>query len=131
MRYYGLAVFFGRAALVLTLWGTFAQHRRALRLGIEGISLATWTLFALMDCFWISYGVGRHSVFIALSSLLILPLQIAIVVGLTLAPDQVAINSCAGRFYLFVTGVTSLSQTRLLLAIESVVVEQFSDSARD
>ena len=82
MSYHDLAVTFGGAAVLFTVGGTFAQFRRATRLSIEGVSLATWTLFVFMGCFWISYGLDQHSAIIILGSLLTLPFQVAIVLRL-------------------------------------------------
>jgi uncharacterized protein with PQ loop repeat len=70
----------GWAAVFLGIVGTYAQFTRARRLGIEGISFATWVLFAFMGCFWITYGaVSAHSWQVILGSLLVLPFQLAIV----------------------------------------------------
>ncbi len=33
---------------------------------IEGVSLATWTLFVLMGVFWIIYGIDQRSIIIVL-----------------------------------------------------------------
>ena len=82
MKYHDLAVTIGWVAVSLTVWGTFAQYRRALRRGVEGVSLATWLLFALMGCFWISYGLDQRSALIILGSVLALPLQLAVIVRL-------------------------------------------------
>src|ERR1039458_4449928 len=79
MTYHHLAVTFGWAAVLLTVGGTFAQFRRASRLSIEGVSLATWTLFVFMGCFWTAYGIERHLAIIILGSLLTMPFQVAIV----------------------------------------------------
>jgi uncharacterized protein with PQ loop repeat len=70
----------GWAAVFLGLVGTIAQYARAKRLGVEGVSLATWVLFVFMGCFWITYGaVSAHSWQVILGSLIILPIQLAIV----------------------------------------------------
>jgi len=67
---------FGWTAVLFTVGGTFAQFRRATRLSIEGVSLATWTLFVFMSIFWMTYGVDRHSAVIILASVLTLPFQV-------------------------------------------------------
>jgi uncharacterized protein with PQ loop repeat len=82
MSYHQLAVTFGWAAVLLTVGGTIAQFRRAARLSIEGVSLATWTLFVFMSCFWVTYGADQRSAIIILGSLLTLPFQVAIVLRL-------------------------------------------------
>lgn len=82
MSYHDLAVTFGGAAVLFTFGGTFAQFRRATRLSIEGVSLATWTLFVFMGCFWVSYGLDQRSAIIILGSALTLPFQVAIVLRL-------------------------------------------------
>lgn len=79
MSYHYLAVTFGWAAVLLTVGGTAAQFRRVSRLSIEGVSLATWTLFVFMGIFWTVYGVDRHSAIIILGSVLTLPIQLAVV----------------------------------------------------
>jgi uncharacterized protein with PQ loop repeat len=73
----------GWLAVALGLVGTVAQYVRINRLGVEGVSLATWVLFVLMGSFWITYGaVSAHSWQVVLGSLLLLPLQASIVVRL-------------------------------------------------
>jgi uncharacterized protein with PQ loop repeat len=77
---HSILIAMGWGAVLLGLVGTLAQFRRANRLGVEGISLATWVLFAFMGCFWIVYGlVSAHSWEVVIGSLIILPLQVAIV----------------------------------------------------
>jgi len=82
MTHHALANLLGWAAILVTLWATVAQFLRAVLRGIEGISLATWTLFALMGVFWITYGASQRSPIIILGSLLVLPLQVVIVARL-------------------------------------------------
>lgn len=60
------------------LGGTYAQFRRAANVGVEGISLATWILFAYMGGFWITYGLVASSWQVVAGSLVVLPLQLAI-----------------------------------------------------
>lgn len=83
MNYHDVALALGWVAVALTVWGSLAQYLRIREHGIEGVSLATWTLFALMGCFWISYGVDQSSAVIVLGSLLVLPLQVAVVARLS------------------------------------------------
>ena len=64
------------------LVSTMVQLRRAATRGVEGVSLATWLLFVYMGCFWISYGVAAHSWAVIMGSLIVLPLQLAILVRL-------------------------------------------------
>jgi uncharacterized protein with PQ loop repeat len=82
MSYHHLAVTFGWVAVMLTVGGTAAQFRRVSRLSIEGVSLATWTLFVFMGIFWTAYGIDRSSAIIILGSVLTLPFQLAIVLRL-------------------------------------------------
>jgi uncharacterized protein with PQ loop repeat len=77
-----LAITCGWIAVGLTFLGTYSQVRRVRRLGVEGVSLATWSLFILMGCFWISYGTIQHSAIIIAGSATILPLQLIIVSSL-------------------------------------------------
>jgi uncharacterized protein with PQ loop repeat len=79
MNYHALAIDLGWAAVLLGLGGVLAQFGRARRLGVEGVSLATWVLFVLIGIFWITYGVVAHSPEIVVGSLSMLPFQLAIV----------------------------------------------------
>jgi uncharacterized protein with PQ loop repeat len=73
----------GWVAVALGIVGTIAQYTRANRIGVEGVSLATWVLFVLMGSFWITYGaVSARSWQVILGSLLLLPLQASIVMRL-------------------------------------------------
>ncbi len=74
-----LADSLGWIAVFLGLGGTSVQYRRLLRRGVEGVSLATWTLFACMGCFWIAFGFVVHSAVIVLGSAIIWPFQVGIV----------------------------------------------------
>lgn len=73
----------GWLATGVTLGSTWMQFRRLQRRGLEGVSLATWTLFVLMGLFWMTYGAWRHSGEIFAGSAVIFPLQVAIVVRLS------------------------------------------------
>ena len=79
MSYHAIATDIGWGAVFLGLGGALAQFNRARRLGVEGVSLATWVLFAFMGCFWITYGLVAHSREVVMGSLLILPFQLSIV----------------------------------------------------
>lgn len=79
MGYHDLVVTIGWIAVTLMFGGTIAQVSRARRLGVEGVSLATWTLFIFLGCFWITYGIDQNSVIIIAGSALLMPMQIVIV----------------------------------------------------
>ena len=79
MDYHALATDFGWAAVLLGLGGTLAQFQRARRLGVEGISIATWVLFVFMGFFWITYGFAARSSEVIMGSLIVMPFQLAIV----------------------------------------------------
>lgn len=72
----------GWAAVSVGLWSTWIQFRRIRHQGHEGVSLATWVLFLFMGLFWMTYGVARRSPQIVMGSLLVFPLQLAIVARL-------------------------------------------------
>ncbi|HUX05616.1 MAG TPA: hypothetical protein VMV53_12020 [Acidimicrobiales bacterium] len=79
MDYHALATDFAWAAVLLGLGGVLAQYRRARRLGVEGVSTATWVLFVFMGGFWITYGMAAHSSEVTIGSLIVMPFQLAIV----------------------------------------------------
>jgi uncharacterized protein with PQ loop repeat len=79
MSFGELADAIGWVALFLGAGSTGAQFDRVRRLGVEGVSIATWTLFFLMSCFWVFYGVAVHSVVVVLSSVILMPFQYSIV----------------------------------------------------
>jgi uncharacterized protein with PQ loop repeat len=78
MSFHSFTISMGWLAVSSGVVGTFAQFRRARTLGVEGVSLATWVLFAYMGCFWITYGFVARSWEVVSGSLLILPMQLAI-----------------------------------------------------
>ncbi|MHB1210275.1 MAG: hypothetical protein ACYC1I_11315 [Acidimicrobiales bacterium] len=83
MRFHTTALLLGWGAVLIGVVGVWAQFRRARQFGTEGVSLATWVLFAYMGVFWITYGaVSAHSWEIVLGSLIAFPIQVAIVVRL-------------------------------------------------
>jgi len=71
----GVTIAIGWVAAALGTWSAFAQYARLRRRGTEGVSLATWTLFAVLAAFWTLYGVAVRSWPLAASSALALPLQ--------------------------------------------------------
>lgn len=82
MTLHSFAASIGWVAVTVGLWSTWIQFRRIRRRGHEGVSLATWVLFLFMGLFWMTYGVTRHSPQIFMGSLVIFPLQLAIVARL-------------------------------------------------
>ena len=79
MSFHATSTVLGWTAVTLGVFSTVAQHRRAKTIGIEGVSLATWVMFIMLGLFWISYGLTVHSWIIVMGSLIVLPLQLAIV----------------------------------------------------
>ncbi len=78
MNPHALTAAFGWLAVGASLVSTVAQWRRVSHEGIEGVSLATWSLFTMMGGFWIAYGLAAGSWPVVLGSLVVLPLQAAI-----------------------------------------------------
>jgi uncharacterized protein with PQ loop repeat len=78
MDLHSLTVSAGWIAVSIGLIATFAQFRRVATLGVEGVSLATWVLFVYMGIFWITYGLVARSWEVIVGSLVVLPLQLAI-----------------------------------------------------
>ena len=79
MSFGELADAIGWVALLLGVGSTVAQFDRVRRLSVDGVSIATWTLFLLMSCFWVCYGVAVHSAVVVLSSVILMPFQYSIV----------------------------------------------------
>jgi hypothetical protein len=69
----------GLAGVAFGVGATWSQFRRARRVSTDGISLTTWYQFLLMGIFWTSYGVGVHSRIVIAGSVLVFPMQVAIV----------------------------------------------------
>ncbi|HEY7931777.1 MAG TPA: hypothetical protein VIC81_05885 [Acidimicrobiales bacterium] len=82
MTLHFVAALIGWGAVIVGLWSTWIQFRRIQHRGHEGVSLATWVLFLFMGVFWMTYGVVRRSPEIIMGSLIVFPLQIAIVARL-------------------------------------------------
>jgi uncharacterized protein with PQ loop repeat len=82
VTFHALTVVLGWTAVALGVVSALAQFRRVALRGIDGVSLATWTIFVYMGLFWITYGVVAGSVEIILGSVLILPIQLGILVRL-------------------------------------------------
>jgi uncharacterized protein with PQ loop repeat len=78
VTFYTVTTIIGWFAVVLGGVVAFTQYRRMSERGIEGVSLATWTLFLYMAVFWILYGVSIHSWQLTVGSAVALPLQIMI-----------------------------------------------------
>jgi uncharacterized protein with PQ loop repeat len=71
-------------AIGIGVVSTVVQFLRIIRNGVEGVSLATWSLFVFTSVFWVSYGiVSSHSLAVVLGSALVAPFQIYIVARLS------------------------------------------------
>jgi len=77
-----LTLLLGWSAVAIGVVGTRSQFRRICTRGVAGVSIATWTLFVLMGCFWMSYGFVAHSWQVSMGSALAAPWQLAILVRL-------------------------------------------------
>jgi uncharacterized protein with PQ loop repeat len=78
VNFYSFTVSVGWLAVALGLVVSYAQFKRMTKHGIEGVSLATWTLFLYLDVFWIFYGVAVHSWQLIIGCSITLPLQLLI-----------------------------------------------------
>jgi uncharacterized protein with PQ loop repeat len=78
VTFYVFTVIIGWSAVVLSGVVAFSQFRRINHRGIEGVSLATWTLFTYMALFWILYGISIHSWQLVVGSVVALPFQLMI-----------------------------------------------------
>jgi uncharacterized protein with PQ loop repeat len=78
VSFHSTTVLLGWAAVLVGFFGVYAQFHRAGTVGVEGVSLATWVLFVYMGCFWITYGLFAHSPEVSLGSVVVMPLQLAI-----------------------------------------------------
>jgi uncharacterized protein with PQ loop repeat len=72
----------GWLAVTLGTTAAYVQFSRLRRRGVEGVSLATWTLFVYLAFFWIVYGAVVHSWPLVMGSALALPLQALILMRL-------------------------------------------------
>ena len=57
---------------------TAIQYFRAHRVGVDGISPLTWSLFLMMGIFWMAYGFEEHSACMVVGTLMVAPVQAAI-----------------------------------------------------
>ena len=57
---------------------TAIQYVRARRVGVDGISPLTWSLFLMMGIFWMAYGLEEHSACMVVGTLMVAPVQAAI-----------------------------------------------------
>ena len=63
-------------AITIGIVSTIVQFARIVRDGVEGVSLATWSLFFFTGGFWVAYGtLSSHSLEVVLGSLLVWPSQ--------------------------------------------------------
>jgi uncharacterized protein with PQ loop repeat len=90
----------GWLAAVVGVASVIPQFRRARSIGVDGVSLATWSLFALLGCFWIAYGVVEHSIQLILLSSILLPLQLTIIHQLRPSRHVGVVTRAAGYFVL-------------------------------
>ena len=78
MSFYSFTVAIGWIAAVLSVVVVYTQFKRMSQRGVEGVSLATWTLFLYLDIFWILYGLAVHSWPLIIGCTITLPLQLLI-----------------------------------------------------
>lgn len=99
MSWNALIITLGWLAVAVGLVSAATQLRRVSLEGVEGVSLATWSLFSFMGCFWIAYGVADRSWTVTMGSLLVLPIQVAIMARLK---PWLARRTVAGALLVFV-----------------------------
>jgi uncharacterized protein with PQ loop repeat len=75
VTFYTVTIIIGWIAVLLGGVVGLAQFRRMSQRGVEGVSLATWTLFLYLAVFWALYGISIHSWQLIIGSALSLPLQ--------------------------------------------------------
>ncbi len=98
----GAIAVIGYVAVASGILSTLIQFYRIVTDSIEGVSLATWSLFSLTSIFWMSYGVfAAHSVIVVLGSLLCWPLQLYIVYRLSPQRHLAVMAKCVGFIALF------------------------------
>jgi uncharacterized protein with PQ loop repeat len=96
MHFHSFTVAIGWIAAVLSVVVVYTQFKRMSQRGVEGVSLATWTLFLYLDIFWILYGVAVHSWQLMIGGTIALPFQLLI--WLELKPwerSRVSVHSLA------------------------------------
>ncbi len=103
MTYHDFALGLGWLAVSLGVPGTVSQWQRIRTQGIEGVSVATWLLFVWMSYFWISYGFVAHSAQVTWGSLIVVPMQMAILYRL--APWKHRRTSLLATLFFFVMAV--------------------------
>jgi len=108
MSHATFALVVGWAGTVLGFVMTYFQYRRAVVVGVEGISLVTWTLFACMGVFWMAYGVDQRSLVIVAGSALVFPLQLRIIGCLSPWRNRVTISRCVALIAV-ASGCTTLA----------------------
>jgi uncharacterized protein with PQ loop repeat len=75
VTFYTVTIIIGWVAVALGGVVGLAQFRRMNKRGVEGVSLATWTLFLYLAIFWALYGISIHSWQLIIGSAITLPLQ--------------------------------------------------------
>jgi uncharacterized protein with PQ loop repeat len=94
MTLHNIAIACGWLAVSIGLWGVSSQLRRAIRVGVEGISLATWLLFSLVAVYWSLYGFVVHSLIVILGTGVMFPVQFAIVLVMKPWRSLIVVSRC-------------------------------------
>ena len=79
MSSHTLFLIIGWVATALGWFLTGVQLRRAWVVSTEGIALATWSTFLFATIFWVWYGLAVHDPVVLWSSLVIFPIQLAVI----------------------------------------------------
>jgi len=79
MSSHTLFLIIGWVATALGWFLTGVQLRRAWVVSTEGIALATWATFLFATIFWVWYGLAVHDPVVLWSSLVIFPIQLAVI----------------------------------------------------
>jgi uncharacterized protein with PQ loop repeat len=93
--------YFGWIGAIIGFLGITAQFLRVTRRGVDGVSLATWSLFLLSGSFWIAYGMVVHSWEISIGSLINLPQQFSVICYLRFWKHWWLVMRCVGFVALF------------------------------
>ena len=100
MSSHTIAAVMGWLAAAVGVASVIPQFRRARSIGVDGVSLATWSLFAMLGCFWIAYGTVVHSIQLILLSSILLPLQLTIIHRLSPSFHVAVVVRATGYFVL-------------------------------
>jgi uncharacterized protein with PQ loop repeat len=75
MSSHALSNLCGLLGTLFNFWGAISQFARVRSVGVDGVSLGTWSRNVLITSYWVAYGIHMHGYWIIIGAGCLVPVQ--------------------------------------------------------